>query len=286
LKSFGAMTLAFANHVESKQAGLTRGLASINGVKTHFSSSKSAADAPTLLLLHGFSADKYIWNRFAKQMAKDFNLLIPDMLGHGDNSYDDKETYSVPRQVEHILSLLDYLNIDSVIPIGNSMGGMMVAQLLKVSPERVIKAVLIDPAGAKTEFATYMHESKHNPFIHKDFNDFQTFYESSMYKPPFIPKFVIKHLAQQYIQRQAQYAHMFGDFFNINDFFSDTKLGKENQSLLIWGDKDELLPLSDHKMWESILDTKALVYKNIGHMPMVETPKRCANDIKRFINTI
>lgn len=286
MTSLGEVTLNLANKFESMLAGLKKGSLTINGIPTHFLQSKKVPEAPTLVLLHGFSADKYIWNRFAKHVSGEFNLLVPDMLGHGNNNYNRSSNYSVPQQVQHLIRLLNELNIETCIPIGNSMGGMMVAQMLKIAPERVLKAVLIDPAGAKTEFAQYMHESKHNPFIHSDLNQFWAFYKSSMHRPPYIPKYVINHVGQKYINNKVQYAHMFADFFNIDDFFTDKSFENQKPCLLIWGAKDELLPLDDHKLWEKILDSSALIYENIGHMPMVECPEVCANDIKLFLNTI
>lgn len=283
MSSVSGKIYKFVNRLEAKLAGLKHGCVEINQVPTSYLISKKPIEAPTLILLHGFSADKYIWNRFAKHISEDFNLLIPDMLGHGDTPFNKNNNYSVPNQVKHILALADSLGIKTFIPVGNSMGGMMVAQMMKVAAARIDQAVLIDPAGAKSEFANYMHQSKHNPFVHNSKSDFFEFYRTSMFRPPFIPKFILNHVAQTYIHRQPELAQMFGDFFNINDFFTDKISFDSASTFLIWGEKDELLPLADAKLWENILSTTTTVYKNVGHMPMVEAPKKCALDIKRFI---
>jgi abhydrolase domain-containing protein 6 len=49
----------------------------------------------TIVLLHGFGADKDNWIRFARQMPEDYRIVAIDLLGHGDNSRDFNKTYDL-----------------------------------------------------------------------------------------------------------------------------------------------------------------------------------------------
>jgi abhydrolase domain-containing protein 6 len=68
-------------------------------------------DKHVLLILHGFSAEKYVWSRFAKRFSSQYHLLIPDLKSHGQIAYDPSYDYSVLSQSQMLLLLLEQLNI-------------------------------------------------------------------------------------------------------------------------------------------------------------------------------
>src|SRR5512145_768854 len=43
------------------------------------------ADAPALLLLHGFPQTHAMWQRVAQRLAPHFRLVLPDLRGYGDS---------------------------------------------------------------------------------------------------------------------------------------------------------------------------------------------------------
>lgn len=279
-----------ANKLEAKLAGLKhyKGHSKIFDVETNYLSNvaRFTNTKPVLVLVHGFSADKYIWNRLAMRLNKDYQLYIPDLLGHGDTAYSPNQNYSTKNQVKLLLEMLDEANIQGFHIIGNSMGGLMAAQLLEICPERIQKSILIDPAGVRSDFSLEMAKTNQNPFNHYNEDDFFYFYDLVMTKPPYIPKFVLRALANKYIGKREQYVHMFRDFFNPDDFYDpqDHKIDSSD-TMLIWGVNDKLMPVEDYVIWQSMLDSKTTIYEDLGHMPMVEDVRRVARDIKRFLNT-
>ena len=165
------------NRIEAKLAGLGCHSTVINELEVFYLSNTQHFndDKPVLVLLHGFSRDSYVWNRFAKRFSAHYHLLIPDIKGHGQTAYHPSHDYSVPSQCKMLLVLLDKLQISRFSIIGNSMGGLMAAKLIIDIPDRIEKSVLIDPAGAKSEFAHYMIDNQINPFSHKVEQDFFDF---------------------------------------------------------------------------------------------------------------
>lgn len=232
---------------------------------------------PPMILLHGFSADKNIWLKFAKHAAKDYNLFIPDLMGHGDIAYNKQQNYSAFEQAKYVTRFMTMLKIDKPMSIvGNSMGGMIAAILAKDESTFVIdKCVLIDPAGAKTDFALQMKSENYNPFIHATEEDSLAFFEQVMHKPPFVPPAVKLYVAQtQYLAKKDQLAHMFSDFFNPDEFFDEPLTLNAQRTILIWGQEDALLPVTDAQRWEELVACSGSVFAGIGHMPMVECPQQ------------
>lgn len=169
------------NWVESKLAGLSKhslvesAKDKSGGIhKTHFSYlSNHNSGKPVLIMLHGFSADKYIWLKFAKY-CKDYHVIIPDFMGHGDNEYIRSEHYSAFEQAKYIVKFINALGLQGNIRlIGNSMGGMVagiLAENTNIQDEQsseysllkstISHAILLDPAGAKTEFSSDMEGAR------------------------------------------------------------------------------------------------------------------------------
>jgi pimeloyl-ACP methyl ester carboxylesterase len=235
---------------------------------------------PTMLLLHGFSADKTIWLKFAKHASLDYNLIIPDLLGHGDVPYSESQNYSAFEQAAYVSRLLEHICVDGPITIaGNSMGGMIAGILGKNSKEGTFsfelnKLVLIDPAGAKSDLAVYVQQSGFNPFSHKNIDDSMAFYKLVMNKPPFIPPSVQAYIANaNYLSKSKQYQHMFTDFFNPSEFFDTPFETAAKEILLIWGNEDNVLPVNEALLWEKLIDCKSIIIPDIGHMSMVECPE-------------
>nr|WP_136252195.1 alpha/beta hydrolase [Ningiella ruwaisensis] len=250
---------------------------------TNKGNKKSSTDKPYLLLLHGFSADKSIWHRFARYAQKDFNLIIPDMLGHGETAYDPQQSYSTLEQSKMLIALLSELGIEHYYAAGNSMGGMICAQLLEMDASRIKKAVLIDPAGAKSAFTDMMDETRANPFLHKDLKAFFRFYNGVMSKPPFAPPCVLHYVGQtHYLNRLEQFRHMFRDFFNTQHFYCEALKCKPSDVMVIWGEEDKLIPVEDAKVWQGLTQSEPIIYKGIGHMPMTELPRKTYQDCYKF----
>lgn len=275
----------FVNRTEAKLAGLSCAHVLIDELDVFYLSNTEHFnnDKPVLVLLHGFSADKYIWNRFAKRFSSTYHLLIPDLKGHGQTAYSTSDDYSVPSQCQMLLALLDRLQIKRFSIVGNSMGGMMAAKLVDEMPERIDKSVLIDPAGAKSDFAQYMIDKHVNPFAHKSEQDFFDFYDSIMANPPYVPKFILHALAREYIDKREQYTHMFKQFFNLKDFYPIEHRFDYPHAMLIWGHNDKVLPVADYTQWKTMLNGKNHIYEDLGHMPMVEDVKRVSEDILCFL---
>jgi pimeloyl-ACP methyl ester carboxylesterase len=219
-------------------------------LQMHYLSNVAEFDSskPIIVLLHGFSADKYIWNRISRKLSKEYQLFTPELLGHGDVTYRSTDNYSVPEQVRFLMDMLDKLNIQKFHIIGNSMGGFMAAKIVERCPDRVHKSVLIDPAGIRSYYSLQMAKSTLNPFEHYNEADFFHFYDLVMAKPPYSPKFILQAAADKYIGKREQYAHMFRDFFNPDDFFDLAHKINASNVMLIWGKNDKLVPVADYKV--------------------------------------
>ena len=249
-------------------------------------SSNLGSDKPTLLMLHGYSAEKAVWLRFAKHFSDDFNIIIPDMAGHGKTGFDASWDFTGPAQAARLVALLDRLQIQQTHVIGNSMGGFIAAHFARNYPERTITATLVDPAGVSSPIPSVMGEmlaKGDNPFQVSSREDFDSFYNMTMAKPPFVPDFVKAGVAERYQARKDELSAIFEDFHGKDPL--DNQLSDISVPVLImWGAKDELIHVSSAKVWDAGLpNSEVKVWSDIGHMPMVEIPQESATVYRDFL---
>ena len=103
------------------------------------------ADAPPLFCLHGVTGHGERFRRLAEEhWAKRFHVIAPDLRGHGRSDWEPPWTY--PTYVEDLVDTADALGIGAADWVGHSFGGRLVLELAAAHPERVTRAVLLDPA--------------------------------------------------------------------------------------------------------------------------------------------
>ena len=132
---------------ERNLAGLEHKTAKLDGLDMVYYENKTPRDKPTLVLIHGYTADKTLWHRFAKLLAKDYHIIAPDMAGHGETPYDPNANYSIPAQTAWLAKLLAHIGVDKAHIAGSSMGGFIAADFAISHPQITQSAILLDPAG-------------------------------------------------------------------------------------------------------------------------------------------
>lgn len=105
----------------------------------------SAADRPTVLLLHGGGQNRFSWKNTGQILADGgLHVIALDARGHGDSDRSPSANYSVEAlsaDVQHVL----YQIGRPVVLIGASMGGLTgILAAHEAGPELVTKLVLVD----------------------------------------------------------------------------------------------------------------------------------------------
>ncbi len=241
----------------------------------------------TVIMIHGYSSEKTVWMRFAKHFTDNYRVLILDLPGHGETAFDPALKYDTVSQARRVVEAMDALNIERAHIVGNSMGGFIAAQLALHHADRVQSAVLIDAAGLvapqESDMAKMLATGR-NPFEIHNRDEFIEFYAMTMAQPPWLPRMILDHMADDYIIRRESLTRIFQDFHNTD--FLDTRLSEIQVPILImWGERDRLLHISSAAVWQNgIANAELITYPELGHMPMLEAPSQSATDVLRFLS--
>ncbi len=113
----------------------------INGV--HYAVREWGAGPPPLLLLHGFTGGGGLWEAHATALAAHFQVIAPDLLGHGDSDAPaDPARYAMAHAVADLGALLDALGIERTALLGYSLGGRVALAFACEQPRRVTALIL------------------------------------------------------------------------------------------------------------------------------------------------
>jgi len=285
---FGPFVYQLIANLEVKIYGLHQSSIDIGEMNISLLQNNSP-EKPTIVMLHGFSSDKIVWSRFARFFTKHYNVIIPDFAGHGDTGFDKSWDYSCPAQAERIAKLIDKLKLDKVHLVGNSMGGFITAHFAKMYPERTLSITLIDPAGIispKLSDVDKMLAQHKNPFDVNNRTEFDALYAMTMVKPPWYPAFVFTAIAEQYQQRNSASMHILAGFYGKD--MLDSSLDEINApTLLLWGEEDQIIHVESVKVWQAgIKNIQVKIWPNVGHMPMLEIPKKSATQCLKFLSNL
>jgi pimeloyl-ACP methyl ester carboxylesterase len=105
-----------------------------------------AGRGPALLLIHGIGDSSDSWRPVLEQLAKQYTVIAPDLLGHG-RSEKPRADYSVAAYANGMRDLLSVLEVDRVTVVGHSLGGGVAAQFAYQFPERCERLVLVGSGG-------------------------------------------------------------------------------------------------------------------------------------------
>jgi esterase len=116
----------------------------------HLNYREYAGPGPALLLLHGLFGRAANWGAIAKQLAKDYTVIVPDLRNHGASPHDADMRYA--SMTADVISLLNRLEINDAIWVGHSMGGKVAMTAALNDPSRVRALAVVDMAPV-----TYSH---------------------------------------------------------------------------------------------------------------------------------
>ncbi|MEI6401157.1 MAG: alpha/beta fold hydrolase [Actinomycetota bacterium] len=104
-------------------------------------------DAPTLVLLHGWTASADLnWFRCYEPLGEQYRVLALDHRGHG-KGIRSKKTFRLEDCADDAVAVCDVLGIEQFIPVGYSMGGPVAQLMWHRHRERVAGLVLCATAG-------------------------------------------------------------------------------------------------------------------------------------------
>ncbi|WP_395405020.1 alpha/beta fold hydrolase [Pseudoduganella sp. UC29_106] len=236
-----------------------------------------------LVLLHGFGADKDNFTRIAAWLVPHYRVIIPDLPGFGSARRDALAKHDIAQQVENLRAFLGELDVQRFHLGGNSMGGFIACEYAARYPAQVASLWLLDAAGTDVAWQTraFQHYRKTGrssllvpePQALKDLIGF------CMHRPPWLPYCLIHQLAQRAVEDYPLHVQI------MREVVDSPVLAEriDTPALIVWGKEDRVLnPQAAEPMQALLPNSEVVLMEGIGHVPMVEAPRRTASDFLAF----
>lgn len=258
----------------------------IDGLKVHY---KDEGEGEVLVLLHGTFSSLHTFDTWALILKKKYRVIRLDLPGFGITGPSIENVYSISIFIDFIENFLDLLNVNKYHLAGNSLGGWLAWELALKAKDKIGKLVLLNAAG-------YISDKNYPlPFVIA-----QTPVLRNVFN--YIPKAVVRRFIRQVFNDQAvvtdelveRYYCLIQREGNLSAFISiaNSKLKQNTKSLnyldvpvlIMWGDKDRWIS-PEHALFfkNDISNSRVLMYKDVGHIPMEEIPEKSANDLIKFL---
>jgi pimeloyl-ACP methyl ester carboxylesterase len=246
--------------------------------------------APALILLHGFASSLETWEAWAQPLSASYRVVRFDFPGSGLSEPDRSGDYGDARTLVIVRDLMDQLGIDEAVFIGNSMGGRIAWKFAAEFPARVRKLVLISPDG----FASPGFDYGKPPQVPAAIKLMKYF----------LPKTMLRmNLAAAYADPQRLHDSQVDRYYDMllapgnraamiarmqQSLLEDPRpiLRRiEVPTLLVWGEKDRLIPYSNAADYvRAVPDATLVSFADLGHVPQEEAPAESLKPLLRFLS--
>lgn len=279
-----------------------------NGLNLHAVLAEKA-EAQTLVFVHGFPS---FWYSFARQLEffhDDYQLVAIDGLGvNYSDAPNEHSPYKLDQMSDHLLALMDSLNVEQFHLIGHDWGSAMALGLAQKYPNRVLSVtgissppqnvmlqMLVDDVESREKYAYVKKLKSANPFLLMLFSAAEKVYEGA-YKPLLERKLITSQEAVLFSQATENVKRLDAHInwyranapalneIEANDYWPQKEHKLVQPTLLVWGEKDFVFsPGYLDIVSSSGVNVDVLRLTESGHWPHVEDHEQVNQAILRLI---
>ncbi|MEL7222065.1 MAG: alpha/beta hydrolase [Bacteroidota bacterium] len=260
----------------------------VDGLSVHY---RIVGEGSPILLLHGTAASLHTWSGWVAELQENYQLITLDLPAFGLTGPHPEADYSIASYVAFVESFRKEIGLDSFVLGGNSLGGLIAWNYAAQYPQQVNDLILIDPSGFPT--------GKEPPL---GFRLAQSDLWSKVIRYLTPKSLVKKSLLEVYGQDELVSDALVDRYFDMllregnrqafidrarTSMTADTSLLTQIDipTLLIWGAKDEWIPVELAYRFSDLLPQDTLVvFDELGHVPMEENPKKTLEAVKLFLD--
>jgi pimeloyl-ACP methyl ester carboxylesterase len=261
---------------------------------------RSAGQGPAVLLVHGMAASSHTWRSVLPELSTHYRVVAPDLLGHGQSAK-PRGDYSLGAIAVWLRDLLDDLGITRVTLVGHSLGGGIAMQFAHQHPDYCERIVLIGSGGLGPEVGWTLRLLAA---------------PGAEFALPVIapaPAVAVGNRLRMWLRSagirnvvagETWYAYsslsdgQTRDAFlrtlrSVVDYrgqsvsaFNRLHFASGLPALIVWGDRDPIIPVSHaHAAHDALPGSRLVILPGVGHYPHLEAGTAVTDSLDDFIST-
>ena len=234
-----------------------------------------------LMLLHGFSAEGTHYAPLLHRLRPHVSHLhVPDLPGHGGSA--PPRAPVVPHELrDEIVAAFDQLIPEPTVLYGHSLGGLIALDYALARPERVRGLILCSPVGAPVDEEELA--ALRRLFQLERYADALHFVDELFVRPTVLRRLIAWGVWRKFRDPNLQQLLL---MLRPDDMIDPRALaGLRVPTLLMWGQRDRILPRSSLEFFRRHLPKAALIEEpaDQSHTPYLEDPDGVAARILAFM---
>jgi pimeloyl-ACP methyl ester carboxylesterase len=264
----------------------------VKGQLVHLRDVGPRDDAEPLVLIHGTSASLHTWEGWAKALSARHRVISLDLPGFGLTGPSASADYRGDTYARFVLELMDQLKVQRFAIAGNSLGGEVAWRTALLAPQRVTKLILVDAAGPdfKSDSVPIGFLAARVPVLNRLFDWVlpRSMVVASLHNVYGDPSRVDDALVDRYYQLTLREGNRRALVQRLqqNQRGQDAERIRELKlpTLILWGGRDRLVPLSVAQQFKrDIAGSELVVFDDLGHVPHEEAPARTVVPVQAFL---
>ena len=252
----------------------------IDGISVNYSDSGSGE---VVLILQGWGTNMSLYSALAEHLSQNMRFILPELPGFGETP-EPAEPFCADDYADFTEKLLRALGISRCSLIGHSNGGRIIMKLVtrEQTEFKYDRIVFMDSAGIVHEKSAKQKAQQASYKLGKKLLNLAPVKAAF---PDALEKLQSSRGSADY--RAASPLMRATLVKLVNEDFRDLMPLIRQPSLLIWGTEDTDTPLSDAKIFESLIPNAGLVeVKGAGHYAYLEQPNLVFRVLDSFFGNL
>jgi len=273
----------------------------INGIDVRYK--EMGQGDTTFILLHGFGASVFSWQEVMDDLAGYGHVIAYDRPAFGLTSrpmpgeWTGESPYSMSANVELLSRLMDEMDVDKAILVGNSAGGTVSVAFALKYPERVQGLILVDPAlgGGDGRFSSWLlplmvtPQMRHvGPLLVRNIADGgNDTIRLAWHDPSRVTDEIIDGYRRPLQSKNWDRALYEFTIASRSSDINERLDGLKMPVIVITGDDDRIIPTEySIQTSKNIPGSQLAVLAGCGHVPHEECPVAFMDAVVKFLETI
>ena len=264
----------------------------VDGLRVHYQEA-GRTDAPVAILIHGFASSNLVWSKVLLELAEaGFRVIAPDLLGYGYSGKPKELDYTITRQSQMVVGLMQLLEIESAVLIGSSYGGAVAATVALDHPELVRKLVLVGAVTNNRPTRYMLMRLFGSPIIGDILSPLlvgsRRLLRRRMKRVYDRHSWVMdeKRVDARHIPLRTRGAHR--AIIRTVRRWDAERVSRDahtmtRPTLIVWGENDREVSIEDgRRIHEQIPNSRLFVFRECGHLPHEEYPEEFIEVVSEF----
>jgi 3-oxoadipate enol-lactonase len=258
--------------------------ATVGEITLHYTRDGTQSGMP-LVFINSLGTDLRIWDQLVPHFVAHFPVVRYDMRGHGLSDA-PPAPYTIRDHANDLAGLLAYLQVNEVILIGISVGGMIALDYAVHHPQTV-EALILSDTAAKIGTAAYWNE-RIDAIRERGMTQMADVILPRWFAPQFAEQRPADYQGYHNMLARTPLAGYTGTCAAIRDADLREQVGAiQAPALVLCGAEDGATsPDLVHGLAQALPHGRFQLVEAAGHLPCVEQPAAMAAKMNRFFQQV